>query len=120
MLKLCTAIIRVLINFYTGNFVRVAWCGIVSDFLAINCVKQGGVLSPFFYICILMACWWRCPRQELDDYFVGALHYADDIVQIAPSAPALHIMLAICDKYANDYCISFNASKSKSVFILHP
>ena len=43
-------IIRVLINFYTGNYVRVAWCGIVSDyFLAINGVKQGGVLSPVLF-----------------------------------------------------------------------
>jgi len=41
---------RVLINFYTGNFVRVAWCGIVSDyFLAINGVKQGGMLSPVLF-----------------------------------------------------------------------
>jgi len=52
---------------YRGNFVRVACCGIVSDyFLAISGVKQGGVLSPVFFVCILMACWWRCPRQELD------------------------------------------------------
>jgi hypothetical protein len=40
-------IIRVLINFYTGNNVRVAWGGIVSDyFLAINGVKQAGIMSP--------------------------------------------------------------------------
>jgi len=25
-------IVRVLINFYVGNFVRVEWCGIVSDY----------------------------------------------------------------------------------------
>jgi len=43
-------IIRVLINFYTGNFVRVAWSGIVSDyFLAINGVKQGGELNPVLF-----------------------------------------------------------------------
>jgi len=29
-------------------------------------------------------------------------------------------MLAICDKYANDYCISFNASKSKCLVVLTP
>jgi len=43
-------IIRVLINFYTGNFVSVAWCGIVSDyFVAINGVKQGGELNPVLF-----------------------------------------------------------------------
>jgi len=43
-------IIRLLINFYTGNFIRVAWCGIVSDyFLPINGVKQAGVPSPVLF-----------------------------------------------------------------------
>jgi len=43
-------ITRVLINFYVGNFVRVQWCEIVSDyFLACNCVKQDGVLIPILF-----------------------------------------------------------------------
>jgi len=59
-------------------------------------------------VCILMACWWHCPRQKLDvcfigDYFVEALVNADDIVLLEPSASALRIMLAICDKYADHY-----------------
>jgi hypothetical protein len=37
-------------NFYVGNFVRIQWNGIVSDyFLAGNGVKQGGVLSPVLF-----------------------------------------------------------------------
>jgi len=56
----------------------------------------------------------------IGEYFVGALVYADDIVLLAPSTPALRIMLAICDKYANDYCIPFNASKSKCLVVLAP
>jgi len=50
--------------------------------------------------------------------FVGALDYADDIVLLAPSASALRMMLVICDNYAKDYLISFNASKSKCLDIL--
>ena len=45
--------------------------------------------------------------------YVGALAYADDLVLIAPSASAMRKMLAICDTYAADYCMSFNAQKSK-------
>jgi len=47
-------ITHLLINFYTANYVRVAWCGIVLDhFLAINGVMQGGVLSPvLFRLCM--------------------------------------------------------------------
>jgi len=46
-------------------------------------------------------------------HFVDALVYADDIVLVAPSATALRKMLAICEDYAGEYCICFNAAKSK-------
>ena len=41
--------------------------------------------------------------------FVGALAYADDIVIIAPTATAMRKLLAICDRYAREYYMSFNA-----------
>ena len=50
--------------------------------------------------------------------FVGALAYADDIVLLAPSASALRKMLAICDNYAQDYHVEFNANKSKCLVLL--
>jgi hypothetical protein len=49
---------------------------------------------------------------------VGALAYADDIVLIAPTASALRKLLSICGDYASEYCISFNADKSKCLVIL--
>jgi len=102
-------IIRVLINFYTGNFARVAWWVIMSDyFLAINDVKRGGVMSPVLF-CFYIDYWWLvvvlCKAGVgcfISDYFVGALDYANEIVLLVMSASVLHIMLAICDKYAND------------------
>ena len=45
--------------------------------------------------------------------FVGALAYADDVVITAPTATAMRRLLAICDNYARQYNMSFNASKSK-------
>jgi len=86
-------IIRVLINFYTGNYVRVAWCGIVSDyFLAIG-VKQGGVFSPVvfcLYIDVLLVALSKAGVEcFIGDYCIGALDYADDIILLAPSASAL-------------------------------
>ena len=67
-----------LINFYTGNYVRVAWCGIVSDyFLAINGVKQGGVLSPVLFCLyidgLLVALSKAGVGCYIGEYFVGAL-----------------------------------------------
>lgn len=116
-------IVRVLISFYIGNFVRVQWCGIVSDyFLAGNGVKQGGVLSPVLFCLYIDGLLVALSRAGVGCFvgsnFVGALAYADDIVLLAPTASALRIMLAICDNYAKDYSISFNASKSKCLVVL--
>ena len=82
-----------LINFYTGNYVRVAWCGIVSDyFLAINGVKQGGVSSPVLFCLyidgLLVALSKAGVGCYIGEYFVRALAYVDDIVLLAPSASA--------------------------------
>jgi hypothetical protein len=45
--------------------------------------------------------------------FVGVLAYADDVVIIAPTATAMRKLLDICDDYARQYNMSFNANKSK-------
>ena len=43
-------VIRVLLNMYSGQHVRVLWNGIFScDFLVKNGVKQGGIISPILF-----------------------------------------------------------------------
>ena len=45
--------------------------------------------------------------------FTGELAYADDIVLLAATASAMRKMLQICDEYAAEFSISFNANKSR-------
>ena len=120
--NLPACIIRVLVNFYTSNYVRVSWCGVISDYFhALNGVKQGDVLSPVLfciYIDILLVALAKAGVGcFIGKNFVGALAYADDIVLLAPSPTALHKMLQICDEFATDYSIVFNAQKSKCLVI---
>ena len=116
-------IIRLLINIYTNSFVRVAWHGVLSVyFLAVNGVKQGGVLSPVLFCLYIDDLWLALSKSGVGCFignnFVGALAYADDIVLVAPTASALRKMLSICGDYASEYCISFNATKSKCLIVL--
>jgi exonuclease III len=111
-------IVRVLVNLYTNNLVRVSWGGVTSEcFLAANGVKQGAVLSPVLF-CVYIDNMLKLLAKagigcHIGPIFVGALAYADDIVILAPTATAMRRLLAICDEYAREYNISFNASKSK-------
>ena len=47
----------------------------------------------------------------IDDTYVGALGYADDITLLCPSIRCLNKMLHICEVFARDYFITFNSKK---------
>jgi len=109
-------IVRVLINIYNSNYVRVSWCGILSDyFLAVNGVKQGGVLSPVLFCLYVDGLLVKLFKAGIGCFigsnFVGALAYANDIVLLAPTASALRKMPVICDSYASEFHTVFNANK---------
>jgi Reverse transcriptase (RNA-dependent DNA polymerase) len=50
--------------------------------------------------------------------FISSLAYADDIVLIAPTPNATRKVLTICDDFAAQYDMSFNADKSKFLVII--
>ena len=87
----------------------------------LNGVKQGGVLSPVLfcvYIDGLLATLKDAGiGSHIGSEFVGVLAYADDIVLLAPTPDALRLMLKLCDHYANNFNILFNASKLKRLIV---
>ena len=88
-------------------FLHAEWC------------KAGWGNQPLFRLYIgdllklLSASKISCYIAEI---FIGALIYVDDIVLLAPSARARCSLLSLCDNYANEYKIVFNANKSKCLF----
>jgi len=95
---------------------------LILYFVAINGIKQGGVLSPVLFCIYLDNLLVRLSRSGVGCFIgetvVGALTYADDIVLVTPSASAMRKLLRICDVDAAEYCISFNANKSKCMVII--
>ena len=115
-------LIRVLLFMYTHNTARVTWNGFIShQFSILNGVKQGGVLSPILFCIYFDGLLHKLSNAGYGCYigymFVGALAYADDVVLLAPSANAMRRMLLLCEEYADEYSVKFNASKSKCLVI---
>ena len=50
---------------------------------------------------------------KIDNNYVGVFCYADDLTLISPTLTGLKCMLSICENYADEYKILFNASKSQ-------
>jgi hypothetical protein len=116
--KLPPVIIRLLLQMYLFNFAQVAWNGTLSKrFRVSNGVRQGAILSPILFCVYFDVLLGKLSSNgdgcNIGLFFVGALAYADDLVLLAPSASAMRSMLNICDAYATQYNVLFNANKSK-------
>jgi Reverse transcriptase (RNA-dependent DNA polymerase) len=111
-------IIRLLLNMYTNQQVRVLWNGVYSlSFSVSNGVKQGAIISPILFCVYLDALLVKSREAGVGCYiagcYVGALAYADDLVLMTPSASAMRRMLSICDRFSSEYNVSFNVNKTK-------
>jgi len=114
-------VLRLLLNMYTSQVTRVSWNGVFSPLFTVsNGVKQGGVLSPVLF-CIYIDSQLHALAESgvaarLADFFVGALVYADDIVLLSPTASGMRSLLRLCDTFASDFSVVFNAAKSKCLW----
>jgi hypothetical protein len=109
---------------YLFHVTKVAWNGTCSSsFRVLNGVRQGAILSPVLFCVyfdnLLFSLNEAGTGCHIGSFFVGALAYADDLILLAPSANAMRCMLRICDDYAAQFKVVFNASKSKCL-CCHP
>ena len=48
---------------------------------------------------------------KIGNNYVGVFYYADDLTLLSPTLTGLKCMLTVCETYADEYKILFNASK---------
>ena len=112
--------IRLLIQSYTNQKLRVTYNGESSDWFKIaNGVKQGGVLSPTLFGIYVDGMLQEISKKRLGcnigDVNAGIIGYADDVILLAPTVESLNKMVSICVNYAEKYCIKFNPKKSQLI-----
>ncbi|KAG7309258.1 hypothetical protein JYU34_005198 [Plutella xylostella] len=113
-----TAIVKVLSAWYKAQRNVVRWNGVLSEPVGLSCgVRQGGSMSP-----VLFNLYMDDLNKQLTQTQVGcSMHgtmvnnicYADDMVLLAPSISAMRELLSVCEKYADDHNMQYNADKSE-------
>ena len=122
--KMPKPLVLFLLRCYKTQQLSVCWMGRTCErFEVANGMRQGGVLSP-----VLFAVYLDSLLDSLclsgrgcfgGNHFCGALCYADDLTNLAPSPDALRKMLAQCEAYAVSHDIRFNVSKTQLICFRH-
>jgi len=117
---MCPLALRFIINQYNNQVMQVKWDSSISDkFNVCNGIKQGGVLSPLLFSVYMDDLLKKLEANKLGCHIghrcSGAFAYADDITLLAPTRQGMENMLKVCDKYAEDFDIQFNPTKSKLI-----
>ena len=94
------------------------WGSCIShEFRVLSGVRQGGVISPHIFAVYLDDLVKLLKKSGVGCHIVGqivsAIVYADDLCLLAPTRSSLQHLLLICQKYAEEWCISYNPKKSK-------
>ena len=114
-------ILRLLVFWYENQTMSVRWGNLISNsFLVSNGVRQGGILSPYFFNVYMDDLSTRLNNLKigcsLGDFLINHLMYADDLVLISPSTRGLSSLIKECQQYGLESDILFNSSKSAVMF----
>ena len=120
-------VIRTMMVVYEQQYAWVKWGQAVSTrFNITNGTRQGSVASPVLW-CVYLDMLIKELRElglgcHVGGLFMGAVVYADDVLLMAPSRPAMQAMLRKCEDYAAKNNIMFSTDpdpgKSKTKCIL--
>jgi len=96
-------IIRVLVNLYKNNLVRVSWCGaapVFEYFVADNGVKKGAVLSPVLF-CLY-----------IDDLLLYCFLKPASVAALVLTLLAhLHTRMLSCSKSCSNACLTLTVNQ---------
>ncbi len=113
-------IIRIIMKMYLSGSAQVRWDGCTSTmFNVTNGVKQGSVISPLFFTLYVDELVNRLQHSgfgcRIGNKYYGIVIYADDIFLLSPTAFGLQKMLNMCNSFAKERGLLFNAKKTQCI-----
>ena len=111
-------------SMYIKQKLRVTFNGNNSEWFNVtNGVKQGGVLSPTLFGVYVDGMLKHLKDFgvgcHIGDVYCGGLGYADDLTLLVPTIKGLKQMIQVCERYASEFNITFNGSKSQMMIFGH-
>ena len=115
-------VVRILVHWYRQQTLCVKWGRNTSSFFTVsNGVRQGGILSPFFFTLYIDELSYELNNSNLgchiNNVCVNHLFYADDLCLMAPSSVGLQHLIEICANYGFENDLLFNRSESMCMVV---
>ena len=112
--------LNLMIYWYLNMKSRCRWENTFSEYFHVTTgTNQSGVLSPNLFILYMNDLIRRLRDSGLGchllSFFMACLMYADDLCLIAPTRGAMQKLISICVEYCDEFCLSFNVKKSKTL-----
>jgi hypothetical protein len=112
--------LNIIIYWFSNLMSRCRWMEAFSAYFDIpSGIKQGGIISPHFFniyiddlIKILRKHDIGCHVMNI---FLACVMFADDLSLVAPTRGAMQQMILNCEIFCEEFCLSFNAKKTKTL-----
>ena len=109
--------LNIIIYWYRNLTSVVKWNNSISrSFHVKSGVRQGGILSPRLFILyvndLLIALRASGAGCYIEEMFVAAIMYADDLALLAPTRKSMQQLLNICQEFGIDWCLTYNPTKT--------
>ena len=110
-------LLNIFIQWFEASATCVKWGTCFSDFFKLlTGVRQGGVLSPYFFAIYVDDIIKKVRSSNLGCYMsaicVAIIMYADDIVLVAPSVDSLQALLTLLERLLDEVDMRINSTKS--------
>ena len=111
---MCPIVLRLIMNMYTNQEIYLKWNTVLSSKCKTgNGVKQWGCLSLSQFSVYLNNLIVRLRNSNIESRYrskyIGVFGYADDLSLLFLSFSSMRKMLNVCERYANENRILFNA-----------